>query len=70
MNVAWSTKPGKSWGIRILSKRRETSSLNTLALGLCLGIAVGVVVNNLLIGLCLGLVFDAALGRRRAEPDA
>jgi hypothetical protein len=53
-----------------LSKRRETSSLNTLALGLCLGIAVGAVVNNLLIGLCLGLVFDAALGRRRTEPDA
>ena len=51
-----------------MSEKHETQTLNTLALGLCLGIVLGVVLNNIGLGLCLGLVLDAALTRRQ-KPD-
>lgn len=50
-----------------MSKKRETRTLNTLALGLCFGIALGAILNNIVLGLCLGLVFDAALEHRNKD---
>ena len=49
---------------------RETRALNTLALGLCLGLVLGVVLNSIVLGLCLGLVFDAALRYRHKASAA
>lgn len=45
-------------------EKHQSQTLNTLALGLCLGIVVGVLLNSVALGLCLGLVFDAALRLR------
>ena len=53
--------------VQIMSKKRETQTLNTLALGLCFGIALGAILNNIVLGLCLGLVFDAALEHRNKD---
>ena len=50
-----------------MSQKRETPTLNTLALGLCLGIVLGVILNNIVLGLCLGLVFDAVLEHRNKD---
>ncbi|MCP4544125.1 MAG: hypothetical protein GY832_44000 [Chloroflexi bacterium] len=47
-----------------MSKKRESQTLNTLALGLCIGIIVGAILKNIVLGLCLGIVLDAVLERR------
>ncbi len=51
--------------IRTMSQKRETQTLNTLALGLCLGIILGAILKNIILGLCLGLVLDAIFERRK-----
>ena len=48
-----------------MSRKHDTHTMNTLALGLCLGLVLGGALENIGLGLCLGLVFDAALGHRR-----
>ena len=47
-----------------MSEKHQSQTLNTLALGLCLGIVLGALLNSIALGLCLGLVFDAALRLR------
>jgi hypothetical protein len=48
-----------------MSEKPETQTMNALALSLCLGLVLGVVLRNIGLGLCVGLVFDSALERRR-----
>ncbi|AFA50005.1 hypothetical protein [Acetobacterium woodii] len=43
-------------------RKKETYSENFLALGLCLGIAFGLMVDQLAVGISLGLCFGIALG--------
>lgn len=50
-----------------MSQKRESQTLNTLALGLCAGIILGAILKNIVLGLCLGLVFDAVLERRKND---
>lgn len=52
-----------------MSEKPETRTINALALSLCLGIALGVVLHNIGLGLWAGLVFDAILERRRKRQD-
>jgi hypothetical protein len=52
-----------------MSEKPETQTMNALALSLCLGIALGVALQNIGLGLCVGLVIDAALERRRKAQD-
>ena len=52
-----------------MSEKPEPQTMNALALSLCLGIILGVVLHNIGLGLFIGLVFDAALERRRKVKD-
>lgn len=49
------------------SQRRDISSINGLAIGLCVGVAFGIILDSLAIGIGLGLalgaLFDALKGR-------
>jgi hypothetical protein len=52
-----------------MSEKPETRTMNALALSLCLGIVLGVVLRNIGLGLFASLVFDAVLERRRKARD-
>jgi hypothetical protein len=53
--------------MQVMYKKRETQTLNTLAIALCIGIALGAILKNFVLGLCLALVVDAVLERRNKD---
>ncbi len=53
-----------------MSEKHESHTVkeaNHLALGLCVGIIIGVVLQNIAIGLCFGIAFGAALDKRDSD---
>ena len=44
--------------------------INYRALGMCLGLVLGIALDSIPIGLCLGIAFGAAAARRHQENEA
>ena len=53
-----------------MAEKHRNRTTNHIGIGLCLGLVVGIAMDNIPVGLCLGIALGTALHRRHQEPAA